>query len=299
MNLSGRLRSSKGPRCLITCELKYTRSTKSSDEEAQKIRKTVYTFLWKLREKKAKCNRKENAFLTKNTEWLETSLSFELPKLKVGVRGRPDKAFDTCSERAKRFKTQDIRETCSKEMLAYATQMSYRAGGRSDIARKITDLTSQPLQPPSPKPESKSTNKTGMSDDEGLAMMIDADLSRNQYEIIREKSKVFPSYKCIQNAKKRCYPEPEYFRITEYSAEIQLQALLNLTSKRLCMAQENDFNILDDTVKEDQVDVKLICKWGFDGCTQSEYKQKFVDSQNSDGHLFITCLVPIRMVLKK
>lgn len=225
------------------------RSTKSSDEEAQKIRKTVYTFLWKLREKKAKCNRKENAFLTKNTEWLETSLSFELPKLKVGVRGRPDKAFDTCSERAKRFKTQDIRETCSKEMLAYATQMSYRAGGRSDIARKITDLTSQPLQPPSPKPESKSTNKTGMSDDEGLAMVIDADLSRNQYEIIREKSKVFPSYKCIQNAKKRCYPEPEYFRITEYSAEIQLQALLNLTSKRLCMAQENDFNILDDTVK--------------------------------------------------
>lgn len=59
-------------------------------------------------------------------------------------------------------------------------------------------------------------------------MIIDAKLTRYQYNIIRSKDKFrFPSYKIIQNIKKTCYPNKNYIKIISTSTKIQLQALLD------------------------------------------------------------------------
>lgn len=53
-------------------------------------------------------------------------------------------------------------------------------------------------------------------------------------------------------------------------------------------------NALDPRVVSN---LTLICKWGCDGNSgQSEYKQKFMDQESSDAHIFLTSLVPLQIV---
>lgn len=54
-------------------------------------------------------------------------------------------------------------------------------------------------------------NAARHSDDEALALIKDAKLSKYQYEVIREKAKainsdIYPSYTSLEEAGKRCYP---------------------------------------------------------------------------------------------
>lgn len=43
---------------------------------------------------------------------------------------------------------------------------------------------------------------------QALSMLIKANLSRHQYEVIRSYAKcIFPTYKKIQEEKRNCYPE--------------------------------------------------------------------------------------------
>jgi len=65
-------------------------------------------------------------------------------------------------------------------------------------------------------------------------MFIQANLTRNQYEVVRMSNKKFyPCYTLLQNAKRDCYPPMFAYIVTATSAEIKLQDLLNHTSSRL------------------------------------------------------------------
>lgn len=64
---------------------------------------------------------------------------------------------------------------------------------------------------------------------------MDADLSRKQYEIIQGANKnIYPCYSLLKKVKAQCYPKEESISITETSAEIKLQDLLDHTVLRLC-----------------------------------------------------------------
>lgn len=72
-----------------------------------------------------------------------------------------------------------------------------------------------------------------LSAEDALAVLIDAKLSREQYDVIRKCAPdKFPSYKTVQAAKKCCYPKD--IRVNETSASVSLQALLNHTTERSC-----------------------------------------------------------------
>ncbi|CAH0558613.1 unnamed protein product [Brassicogethes aeneus] len=102
----------------------------------------------------------------------------------------------------------------------------------------------------------------------------------------------FPSYKILQDEKKKCYLNN--IRVSETSADVPLQALLNHTVERLITVQEN---VLLSLPNEELSKLHLITKWGFDGSSgHSSYKQAFHGSEASDSSVFITTIVPLRLV---
>lgn len=81
-------------------------------------------------------------------------------------------------------------------------------------------------------------------------------------------------------AKTECYPSATDIIITECSAEVKLQALLDHTAQRILLIQKDVIKSLtSDNVRY----VNLICKWGCDGTSgQSSFKQKFDDDINGN-----------------
>lgn len=247
----------------------------------------ISRFTSKFKTKWIQARRIERYFLEIHESWLRGTLSFtDYSKKNAQSKGRPKLNFEDCSERSKRRKTQELREKHTEEELVFATQMSLRMSGKikeSNIVRSISKKDNDIQQ---------NKNKSCLPPEEGLAMIIDAKLSRQQYEIIRSKDKEkFPSYKKIQETKTKCYPESENVVISSTEAEIQLQSLLDLTVFRLLEAQKEVFETYSFK------SLTLISKWGFDGSSgQSEYKMKFDDDIDCDSSIFMVSLVPIQLV---
>ena len=86
-----------------------------------------------------------------------------------------------------------------------------------------------------------------------------------------------------------CYPND--ITITETSAEISLQSLLEHTVTRLCEVQEDVLKTLPDVVSN----IDIAIKWGCDGAQQSVYRQKFSNGQSTDESLFSISMVPIQI----
>lgn len=68
----------------------------------------------------------------------------------------------------------------------------------------------------------------------------------------------------------------ESITVTESTAELKLQALLEHTASSLLEVQKDVFV---NRSPEDIQNLTLILKWGFDGSAQSEYKQMFTMTQ--------------------
>lgn len=72
-----------------------------------------------------------------------------------------------------------------------------------------------------------------------LSIFVDADLSKRQCEIIQKANKaIYPCYSVLKKATNECYPKAESITITETSAEINLQDLLDHTISRLSIYLE-------------------------------------------------------------
>lgn len=96
-------------------------------------------------------------------------------------------------------------------------------------------------------------------------------------------------------AKCKCYPDKSSITVTECSAEVKLQALLDHTIQRILF---NQMDVIKSLNSENLYNLNLICKWGCDGSSsQSIYKQKFSDDDGSksDANIFFTSLVPLEL----
>lgn len=104
-------------------------------------------------------------------------------------------------------------------------------------------------------------------------------------------SDLYPSYKRVFEAKKRCYPDR--IKVADDSAEVPLQSLLNHTASRLFQTCESVLNQLDTSIQT----FEMIVKWGFDGSSgQSQYKQNTSSGlEISDHYFFATWLVPLQL----
>lgn len=115
-----------------------------------------------------------------------------------------------------------------------------------------------------------------MTKDEALSLVIKNKLSKSMYNNIRAASihqhncKLYPSYKYVLQAKKECYPCATDITITECSAEVKLQALLDHTVQRILLIQKD---VIKSLTSDDVRNINLICKWGCDGISdQSSFK---------------------------
>lgn len=221
------------------------------------------------------------------------------PRTNSGSVGRPNKSFAESCDRTKRRKTVELREEYSPEELAFAAKVSLRSAGAVSASKIIEDVTMR-----SPTRANKyraafqkfSEENRKISPDSALAILLNSKLTKQQYQNIRNdvtplNNKILPTYQSVVEAKKMCYPSN--ITVSETRAEVQLQALLNHTCKRILIMQSEVLEQLDTKICEN---LCLIVKWGFDGSSgHKEYKQGFADKDNTDSSILLTSIVPIQL----
>ncbi|CAL1672299.1 unnamed protein product [Lasius platythorax] len=250
-----------------------------------------------------KVNRTE-IFFKKYEEWLNAPVFFPVPatsqKTPTNKGGRFSTEFASCSDRSKRRKTEEIRATLTSNELAYATQMSLRSAGQLDASKIVKEATlTSPLRASRYRKAFQSTTENTLSEDAALSVLVEFKLSKSQYQGLRSVSKenhckLYPPYKKVTQAKSRCYPPCTAINITESSAEVHLQALLDHTVERILFLQNDVIRSLSQKCVSN---MNFICKWGCDGSSgQSQYKQTFNDDSISDANVFFTSVVPLQLI---
>lgn len=255
-------------------------------------------FTSRFKEKWYECCRMESRFLHKNKDWLETSIGFPFYEFTPAKeKGRPQKQFEECSDRSKRFKTENLRANYSIPELGYAMKMNFRACGEVQASKLVATITRSPNRASEYNKaydEYQNRSVTKMSGEEALSVLVEAKLTRHQYNIIRSKNpEKFPSYKTVQATKINCYPNKKDITITAFAAEVTLQALLDHTVERLMVLQKE---VISGLQTDKLVNLCLVSKWGFDGSSgHTSYKQRVIGCNADDSSVFISSLVPIRL----
>lgn len=195
---------------------------------------------------------------------------------------------DLGSKQKKRRSSEHIGEDSFE--LAYAAAARLKEEGYEDIASVIEYMIKNPEAAVKIKESIKKT--VIFTPEKALGLLLSLKLSKWQYITLRETAiregakDIYPSYYKLQQTKLACYPPNQSVSVTDSSARITLQALLDITVKRILQS-------LSGNVENKQL--KLISKWGFDGASnQSRYKQK-MDGEHDDSSIFMTSLVPLKL----
>lgn len=239
-------------------------------------------------------HKRSDLFTKKNHGWLQGI--FTLPRI-AKRSGRPSVCFEDLSDRSKRRKTEELRKSTDIQVLSYATQMKLHEKGKRDASKVLKDLTISPTKATRYK-KAYSTimqeKKKQLTPLHALLMMVEAGLSRKQYEIVRSTNKSFyPCYSLLQREKIESYPEKSSYVVTETYAEIKLQNLMDHTVRRLLLYLKE---VVQNLSEEEGNTLHLICKWGCDGSQQKQFKQKFLNDEDSDANIFQSSFVPLQLI---
>lgn len=249
-------------------------------------------FVQTLKTRWEKSSKRHERFLEQNKDWLDASISFVPPPPRTGRRKL---SFEESSEKTKAKKCKIIRDNTSLPVLAHAAQMSFRKSGQPVASKILKEIIKSPTKAKKYQKSLKEVKPHKLSAEEALGVLIEGRLSRHSYNVIRKAApEKFPSYTIVQNAKLECYPKRECITISEICSKVSLQGLLNHTVERLVLLQKH---IIDSLDTDELPKIVLYSKWGFDGSSgHSSYKQAFLGPDSSDSSVFITSLVPLKMV---
>lgn len=304
--------------------LKQTLDFNWTDETNAKLRTFCQKFCANISGRWKRSNRTLGNFLKRNGDWLETAITWpenldsqeenvqpdddsenleNLPPSTSeastsSLQFTPRKPFEELCNKQKRRRVELLSKSLSPKEIYGATTETLKSSGSTEISKIMEHLLHHP--------EDVDRVKTCLSKkcidscplytpEKALALSIALNLSKWQYINLRDSAieqgvaSLYPSYYKIMQAKLNCYPKKEDITLTEDGASLKLQALLNLTTSRLLEAMDFDLT--------SKADLKLICKWGFDGASsQSNYKQKASSSDFDDSSVFMVSLVPIRLM---
>lgn len=271
--------------------------------EDTQLKKEVSRMCSKFQKRWFEAKRNRKIFEIKNRSWLCLAAFSSVQPLNVG--GRPRKSFMELNKQNKRRRVEVLRHQGTPQELALAAEMNVRKEGCEDAAKIMQEtMQTTPSQAVKLRQAWKSAKSSRMykvlTDDEGLGLFIDGDFSRDQWILLRKTTarcnapQIYPSYKKLLNARKKCLPDRNTIEITEILAEVPLQELLDHTAQRILSL---DIDGLDEIPLS--ADLELLCKWGFDGSSDHHnYKQKFVDDEADDSSIFITSMVPLQLRLR-
>ncbi|GBL84704.1 hypothetical protein AVEN_191149-1 [Araneus ventricosus] len=182
----------------------------------------------------------------------------------------------------KKRKVTSIIQDASPEQLVFATQISLRSTGSRDTAEIVKQVNLSPkrvtkIKKPFKSPETAQVIK--LNPDQALAYYVDTKLARGQYietnKIAKKQNaNIYSCYDEIIESKKKCYSDD--INITDMSAEINLQSLINHTILRLFQSEYEQFA---EFLSADISSLNIIFKWRCDGASgQSTYKQKLFEN---------------------
>lgn len=221
--------------------------------------------------------------------WLSAPFDFNFKpktvrKTTLLLNGRPHIPYLSKKPRARRMAVAALIEKAknSTELLLKAAECSGRRSGNQNLAKSIKNVIKQHKLTPQ----------------EGLLMIIEADLSQRQYLRIKSLLKsrgndVLPSHNDVLKVRKKC--RPSELELTNNSANIPVQNLLDHTAERIIAIQENKLVPFSKSSEIHEIEVTLTSKWGFDGSSgQSQYNQE-VQTGHDDSNLFAVTLTPLLM----
>ena len=203
--------------------------------------------------------------------------------------GRPTLPFEDSSSKKKKRKVATLSASNSCELLFASGTHLWKEGRRKDaqIAIKLADNNDAEL------------DHSDNTSEEALGLLLDNEMSESQYQRLRnnsksKKSNLCPPYNDVREAKERCLSCRESWAATDYSAGINIQALVDHTVLRLLEVQHDVINsfVFDWLI--------LRSKVGFDGSSgQSIYTQVIDELENKsfvqEANFFLTCFVPLEL----
>ncbi|KAJ8890307.1 hypothetical protein PR048_009815 [Dryococelus australis] len=268
-----------------------------TDTSVQSIKATVGNFSQIVYKKWEKVARHREQFLNYYSTWLQENIKFSedvfeaqpctaMQESASNMPGRPNKPFSACGL----LKLKGLLDSVSQEELSMATEMTLRTG--KEIQQLL--LKNFVLHPQKEARKSLYQKPEFLSTDEALAVIVDTNLSPNDYKCIRQwvkdiNCKCFQPYYKVKESKLLCYTPG--IVITENSAEIALQSLIDHTVTRLCHVQ----HVLETQHLLETKPLNIIIKWGCEGAVQSKYKQNFCEDNLIDRSLFSSSMAPLQM----
>ena len=231
-------------------------------------------------------------FETQNKKWLDSEfnvsyLNSDNPQSKTSKRlcaGRPSIEFNKKSYRSKRREAAEIsnKNQNNPMSLLMACRHAARLNGEKNLSAALNELCKGSQKNLNPvKNIGNTTSIVKMNSEEALGYLLDNNMSKRNYQNMRllVKSRgadIFPSYNDVLAAKSKCRPNQQYITISDNSAEVSLQGLLDHTTERIFQLQEKPILQFIEQSKAKDIETVLICSWGFDGSSgHSAYKQKY------------------------
>lgn len=272
-------------RAVLLKILTFINTSENSNDIEKECCKVSHFFCLSIVKKWHKCARIRDRFLRDYSEWLEQEI-YLTEALKFYIeypssvqnpvpgpsRGRPQLPFQECSTKTKKRRVEKLVKNYSFNELSFATQQ---------------------LSAPS-----KSVDKSKVfSPQQALALYLDLSLTERKYNILRSTVNTlhkdcFPRVAIIREYRNQLLPRS--INITECSAEVNLQELLNFTVQSILKTLQDSSNLSEVALLE------LVCKYGFDGSSgHSTYKQKFKNPEMTDEYLFLIALSPIQLLDKQ
>lgn len=284
-----------------------------SDEQKKVLKSFCSTYCYNLNKRWIKSGSKGADFLKNNSDWLGSDVIWPdfikvsasepiagssqegiLASRNVGTSTQisPRKQISDLGPKQKKRRVDDLASTLSYEEQTLIYMSSLKARGYNDVADILDYLLKNPVKVNQVKDFIFSEKHNVMSSEKALGTMLSLKLTKWQYNTMKKSVQeegfdIFPSYYSIQKAKSECYPPKEDIEITDMSAQIKIQSLLDKTVERLIKIVE---------IGDDKNKLKLISKYGFDGASnQSNYKQKS-ETNEDDSSIFMGSLVPIKLM---
>ena len=222
------------------------------------------------------------------------------------VRKSEKKTFLEKSIRGQFLDAKKVRDNFDPEAIQLAAGQNLTKSGKKDarfVFQKVgsaTGLTAAKARSAISKNKDKEIIKITPAC--ALGFLLNQNLTRAQYQAIRAISKdngadIWPSYKEIQSAKLEC--RPEGIEVSDHSAFVPLQQLLDKTTKRILELDPSIEANLQSLAEENgnQLTATLIFKYGFDGSgSHQRQMQPDLDGDHSEvKNLVATQLVPLQI----
>lgn len=300
-----------------------------SQEDSEKLLNFARSFTVNLNRRWTEAHRVQKTFMKKHMNWLETRIkwpeceSVNLTEIFEGTENLDPRSTEeeaavqpipstskatsdigTSTDIASRKPFEDLGNKQKKrrsgtlldypeEELTFAFVTKLKSNGKEGLARIIDHLVKNPEKVEAVESLLSTNEKTDtMQEDQALALTASLDLSKWKYLTLRSalsQQLKLPSYYKLLEAKQRCYPDTRDIEVSEHLVKVKLQALLDVTTRRILQVVGDDLNMCSENLK-------LTSKWGFDGSSaQSNYKQRSELAEFDDSSVFMTSLVPLKL----